>query len=149
MTRCLAAFPTRRSFGNKLLKKILLNRWFQLALSILAVASGQLFLKRGAVSVEPLPAALNWTGLSGLASPLVWLGIALVALSFVSWLYVLRFIPLAIAFPISQIVHVLVPIGSWIFLGELISMRRWSGIALVIVGIFLVAKSVAQMEEKL
>src|SRR5207248_8986611 len=103
----------------------------------------------GAVAAPRLPASLNWTGLSGLASPLVWFGILLVAVSFVSWLYVLRFIPLSIAFPLSQFVHVLVPLGSYIFLGEIISPRRWAGIALVVIGIFIAAKPVAQMEEKL
>ena len=92
---------------------------------------------------------VNWTGISGLASPQVWIGIVLLAVSFASWLYVLRFLPLSIAFPLSQFVHVLVPIGSWILLGELISTRRWGGIALVVVGIFIVAKPVARMEEKL
>ena len=79
----------------------------------------------------------------------MWFGILLVAVSFASWLYVLRFIPLSIAFPLSQFVHVLVPLGSYTFLNETISVRRWAGIALVVMGIFIVAKPVAQMEEKL
>lgn len=130
-------------------KRFFFNPWLQLAFSILAVSTSQLFLKRGAVAVPPWPASLNWTGLSGLASPFVWIGVSLVAASFISWLYVLRSIPLSVAFPISQLVHVLVPIGSWVFLGELISLRRWLGITLVVIGIFTVSKSVTQMEEKL
>ncbi len=130
-------------------KEIFLNPWFQIGFSTFAVATAELFLKRGAVEARPLPASLNWTGLAGLASPSVWFGILLVAVSFVSWLYVLRFLPLSIAFPLSQFVHVLVPIGSWIFLGELISSRRWAGIALVVIGVLSVAKPVARMEEKL
>jgi len=39
--------------------------------------------------------------------------------------------------------------GSWIVLAEKINAVRWSGIALVIVGLFLVAKPVAKMEERL
>ena len=96
-----------------------------------------------------LPPSINWTGVSGLASLSVWFGILLIAISFVSWLYVLRFIPLSIAFPISQFVHVLIPLGSWLFLDEIISPRRWAGIALVAIGIFTVAKPVARLEEKL
>ena|SRR5438067_244305 len=126
-----------------------LNPWFQIGFSTFAVASAQFFLKRGAMRAPALPATVNWTGISGLASPQVWIGIVLLAVSFASWLYVLRFLPLSIAFPLSQFVHVLVPIGSWILLGELISTRRWGGIALVVVGIFIVAKPVARMEEKL
>jgi drug/metabolite transporter (DMT)-like permease len=126
-----------------------LNPWFQVGFSTFAVATAELFLKRGAMQSPILPASVNWTGVSGLASPLVWFGILLVAISFVSWLYVLRFIPLSIAFSLSQFVHVLIPLGSLIFLGETISPRRWAGIALVVTGIFTVAKPVARLEEKL
>jgi drug/metabolite transporter (DMT)-like permease len=134
---------------SKSAKELFLNPWFQIAFSTVAVATAELFLKRGAMQAPALRASLNWTGVSGLASPLVWFGILLIAISFVSWLYVLRFIPLSIAFPISQLVHVLIPLGSWIFLDELISPGRWAGIALVVAGIFTVAKPVARMEEKL
>jgi drug/metabolite transporter (DMT)-like permease len=131
-----------------MIKGLFLNPWFQVGFSTCAVAAAELFLKRGAMETRPFSQTWNWTGLAALASPLVWLGIVLVAVSFVSWLYVLRFLPLSVAFPLSQFVHVLVPIGSWIFLGELISSRRWAGIALVVIGIFSVAKPVARIEEK-
>jgi drug/metabolite transporter (DMT)-like permease len=125
------------------------NPWFQIAFSTFAVATAELFLKRGAMHAPALHASINWTGVSGLVSPLVWVGMFLIAISFVSWLYVLRFIPLSIAFPISQFVHVLIPLGSWIFLDEIVSPSRWIGIALVVIGIFTVAKPVARLEEKL
>lgn len=131
------------------LKKVLLNPWFQLALSVLCVTASEVFLKRGAVEAPRLPPNLNWTGVSGLASPNVWYGILFVIASFISWLYVLRFIPLTVAFPLSNFVHVLVPLSSWFFLDEVISIQRWCGIGLVLVGVFIVAKPVARMEEKL
>jgi drug/metabolite transporter (DMT)-like permease len=131
------------------IKRVLLNPWFQLALSVLCVTASEIFLKRGAMEAPRLSPELNWTGVSGLASPLVWCGIVLVIASFLTWLYVLRFIPLTIAFPLSQSVHVLIPISSWIFLHEFISVLRWCGIALVLAGICIVAKPVARMEEKL
>jgi undecaprenyl phosphate-alpha-L-ara4N flippase subunit ArnF len=130
-------------------KALLLNPWFQLALSIIFVTTSEIFLKRGAVEAPRLPQELNWTGVSGLASPNVWYGILFVIASFISWLYVLRFIPLTVAFPLSNFVHVLIPLSSWAFLNELISIQRWCGIALVLFGVLIVAKPVARMEEKL
>jgi drug/metabolite transporter (DMT)-like permease len=130
-------------------KEIFLNPWFQIGFSTFAVATAELFLKTGAMQAPALAPSINWTGVSGLASLSVWIGILLIAISFVSWLHVLRFIPLSIAFPISQFVHVLIPLGAWIFLDEMISPRRWAGIALVVTGIFTVAKPVARLEEKL
>ena len=130
-------------------KELLLNPWFQLCLTVLLVTTSELFLKRGAVEAPRLPAAVNWTGVSGLASANVWYGILFVIASFISWLYVLRFIPLTVAYPLSNFVHVLIPLSSWFFLDEIISTQRWCGIALVLIGVLIVAKPVARMEEKL
>ncbi|MDQ2868881.1 MAG: EamA family transporter [Verrucomicrobiota bacterium] len=126
-----------------------LNPWVQLALSVLCVAASEVFLKRGALEAPHLSPSLNWTGVSGLASLHVWIGIVFVIASFISWLYVLRYIPLTIAFPLSSSVHVLVPLASHYFLNEMVTLQRWCGIALVMIGILIVAKQVAQLEEKL
>ena len=120
----------------------------QLALSVLCVLFSELLLKRGA-SDTASAASWSWTGINSLASPLVWWGILFVIASFLSWLYVLKYIPLTIAFPLSRVVDVLVPLSCLIFLGETISTRRWCGIALVVIGLAIVAKPVARLEERL
>jgi len=130
----------RSSFGNP---------WLQLGLSIGCVFVSELLLKRGASEVAEPENAFSWTGVNGLASPLVWWAILLIIASFISWLYVLRHIPLSVAYPLSRVVDVLVPLGCWFFLGEQISALRCYGIALVITGLALVAKPIAKMEERL
>jgi len=125
------------------------NPWLQLTASVVCVFVSELLLKRGATEVAEPDSAWSWTGVNGLASPLVWWAILLIIASFISWLYVLRYIPITIAYPVSRIVDVLVPLGCWIFLGEFISPLRWSGIALVVIGLALVAKPVAQIEQRL
>jgi undecaprenyl phosphate-alpha-L-ara4N flippase subunit ArnE len=86
---------------------------------------------------------------AGLASLWTWAGIIFVILSLIGWLYILRHIPLSIAFPLSNAPHVLVPLSSWIFLHESISQRRWIGIVLVLIGLAIVARPFARIEEKL
>jgi drug/metabolite transporter (DMT)-like permease len=125
------------------------NPWLQLGLSVACVTIYELLLKRGAAETANLSSRWSWTGLSGLGSIYVWIGIVFVILSLITWLYVLRYIPLSIAFPISQAVHVLVPLGSWLVLGENIIGLRWVGIALVSLGLAVVAQPVARFEEKL
>jgi len=127
----------------------LANPWLQLALSVVFVTASELLLKRGANETAHLAGSWGWTGLSALASPAVWSAIVLVILSFITWLHVLRYIPLSVAFPISQVVHILIPICSWLFLGEIISRWRWGGIALVLLGLAIVAKPVARLEVRL
>jgi drug/metabolite transporter (DMT)-like permease len=125
------------------------NPWLQLGLSISCVFVSELLLKRGATEVAEPESAFSWTGVNGLASSLVWWAILLIIVSFISWLYVLRYIPLSVAYPLSRVVDVLVPLGCWFFLGEQISALRWCGIALVVTGLALVAKPIAKMEERL
>jgi drug/metabolite transporter (DMT)-like permease len=125
------------------------NPWLQLGLSISCVFVSELLLKRGATEVAEPESAFSWTGVNGLASSLVWWAILLIIASFISWLYVLRYIPLTVAYPLSRVVDVLVPLGCWFFLGEQISALRWCGIALVVTGLALVAKPIAKMEERL
>jgi drug/metabolite transporter (DMT)-like permease len=125
------------------------NPWLQLGLSQTFTMMGDLCLKRGAMTTVHLSPEWAWTGFTGLASPLVWLGIVFLILSFITWLYVLKLLPLSVAFPVSQVVHIMVPLGSWLVLGESISQLRWTGIALVLIGLAVVAKPVAKLEERL
>jgi drug/metabolite transporter (DMT)-like permease len=155
MIPCCAAFQTPTSFS--LLPRPLMrdrpsgfaNPWFQLWLSVLCVLVSELLLKRGATATAHLAENWSWTGVTGLASPLVWVAIVFVIISFLSWLYVLKYIPLSVAFPLSRVVDVLVPLSCWFILGETISLRRWCGIALVVIGLAVVAKPVARLEERL
>jgi multidrug transporter EmrE-like cation transporter len=131
------------------LLKFFLNPWLQLALNAVIVTASELFLKLGARDTAHFHYALSWTGVAGLASAWTWLGIVFVILSLIGWLYVLRHIPLSIAFPLSNAPHVLVPLTCWIFLHELISSRRWVGIVLVLIGLAIAARPFARIEEKL
>ena len=126
-----------------------LNPWIQLALSVAFVTVSELLLKRGASDTAHLAGTWSWTGISGLASSLVWWGILCVVFSFLSWLYVLKYIPLSVAFPLSRVVDVLVPNSCWLILNETISPRRWCGIALVVIGLAVIAKPAARLEERL
>lgn len=123
-----------------------LDPYFQLACGALLVTASELLLKRGATSGAPVPASIAWLGVGALSSVWTWLGILTYLLSFASWLYVLRHLLLSLAFGLINVVHVLVPLGAWALLGETISARRWVGIAFVLCGTVLVARTAARAE---
>lgn len=127
----------------------LANPWLQIGFNVLIVTASEIFLKLGARNTAAFTQSWNWTGITGLLSPWTWLGIVCLILSLVSWLYVLRLIPLSVAFPLSNAVHVFVPFASWIFLGEMIAPKRWWGITLVLIGLIIVGKPISRIEEKL
>ena len=125
------------------------NPWFQFVLNIIGVVIYELLLKAGAsASADPFK-SWSWFGVNALASPLIWFAIVVIVIDLMIWLYILRYIPLSIAFPLSRAVDVLVPISCWLILKEAISPLRWGGIALVIIGLVVVAKPAAELEERL
>jgi multidrug transporter EmrE-like cation transporter len=124
------------------------NPYFQIFLTVLVTAAAQIFLKLGAEGSSGDDSAASWLGIRELAFGWTWLGIVGFVASFGSWLYALRFLPLGVAFALSNGVHVLVPLGSWLFLHERIGPLRAAGITVIIAGIVLMAQSVARAEEK-
>jgi len=125
------------------------NPYVQIALGSLLVTASELLMKKGAATVEHATGGVSIFGVAALASGWTWLGIVSYVLSFVSWVYVLRLLPLGIAYALINVVHVLIPLGSWIFLHEMISPRRWLGIAVVLAGLYLIIRPLARLEEKL
>lgn len=124
---------------------IFLNPYMQVLISILFNAASQIFLKIGAN--EDVHSVFG--GLEGLRSGWVWLSILAQVLSLLSWLYALRFVRLSIAYNLTNLMQVIVPISCWIFLGEIINTQRWCGISLVLIGVFIIARPVVKMEEHL
>jgi drug/metabolite transporter (DMT)-like permease len=128
-----------------------LNPYFHIALNGLLVTASELLLKYGAMqTIQPKASLLmDVLGISTLGSWWVWAGIGCYILAFLIWLHILRWVPLSIAFPLVSLVHVSVPLGSWLFLGEIINPWRWLGIALIITGIWLIAGPLMRTEEAL
>jgi multidrug transporter EmrE-like cation transporter len=122
------------------------NAYFQIGLGAFSVTASELLMKAGA---NHTTGPMSWLGVAALASGWTWLGIICYVLSFVSWIHVLRTVPLGIAYAMINVVHVLIPLGSWAFLHESISSLRWCGIGLVVGGLLLIIGPVAQAEAKL
>jgi undecaprenyl phosphate-alpha-L-ara4N flippase subunit ArnE len=107
------------------------------ALALLTVAlnsAAQLLLRgaalRGAVPTDPL---------SLLKSRLFILALAAYALSVLTWLSVLRKVPLGVAMPFVALSYVAVPLAAKVVFDDPLSWRTGVGAALVIAGILVVA----------
>src|SRR5271168_4414649 len=124
------------------------NPYLQIFFTVLLTAAAQVLLKVGASHSADNNSVWSWLGVAELGNGMTWLGILAFVASFGGWLYALRFLPLGLAFALTNGVHIFVPLGSWLFLGEHISLLRGSGICVIIAGILLLAQSVAKVEEK-
>jgi len=124
----------------------LLHPYLHLFLTVVLITVSEVFLKRGAEATAP--AHTDWLGLASLSSPHVWLGAALLVLSSVTWIIALRSLPLYLAFTLCSVIHVTIPVASWLWLGDQISILRWTGIALVLAGIWIIARPASRIEER-
>ena len=125
------------------------NPFLQIFITVLLTSAAQVLLKLGADFSVGDDSAWSWLGLAELGSWWTWAGILAFLASFGGWLYALRFLPLGLAFALTNGVHILVPLGSWLFLHERIGLLRGAGIGVILAGILLLAQSVAKAEEKL
>jgi len=75
-------------------------------------------------------------------SPYIWGGLLCYGAGFVCFIYLLNKFPLNIVQTFSALAFVTVILTSRFILGEPISALRWTGIALVFIGLILVGRSI-------
>jgi drug/metabolite transporter (DMT)-like permease len=68
-------------------------------------------------------------------------GIALYFLSAVIWSYLLTKLDISLVQPILALTYVVTPILAIIFLKEHVAPMRWLGILIIVIGVFVVARS--------
>ncbi|WP_419174463.1 EamA family transporter [Desulfosediminicola sp.] len=109
--------------------------------SILMGAIGQVWIKKGLNSITDLNFAngIIHSYLKIFFSSYVMLGLTLYASGVFFWLYGLSKVPLSFAFPFVSLSYVLVFFLSWFYLGEHISMLRWTGLCTICLGVFIVS----------
>lgn len=110
--------------------------WFMLA-SVALGTLGQIAFKYGAMQMASQPAT---TLLDNLKWPLV-VGVSLYGTSTILYILALKKLELSFAYPLISIGYVLVLIASYFLFHESISWLRIGGVALILAGISLVAKS--------
>lgn len=118
---------------------------FTLVMSgVLLNAAAQLFLKAGtnavgtfAFSAENI-APVGWR----LATePHIIGGIACYVISVVVWILALSRVEVSIAYPMLSVGYAVNAIAAWYLFGEAVTFTRLAGIAIIILGVFVVARS--------
>ncbi|HWH74470.1 MAG TPA: SMR family transporter [Methylibium sp.] len=113
-----------------------------LALALLCVlmsSAAQLAMKLGLRGSGDAAATVAGTYAQALASPLVWLGLALYGLSAALWIWVLARLDVSLAYPLVSFGFVLTMVLGVQWLGEPFSWQRLGGCALIVAGVFLLA----------
>lgn len=106
---------------------------------------GQVLLKSGIGQVGVIGssgAALSFaTLLRVVTTPLVVLGLGSYVLGAAAWIVVLSRLNLSYAYPFLALNFLLIALASRFVLGEPVPLLRWLGVAIICVGVLVVAKS--------
>ena len=100
---------------------------------VLLNAAAQLLLKAG-TNAMPLGPRLA-------LEPHILGGLACYVISVVVWVVALSRVPVSIAYPMLSIGYVVNAALAWWLFGEQVNAQRWLGIAVIIIGVVLVARS--------
>ena len=105
---------------------------------------GDLFFKMGALST-----GINNVTLSNMlefasritSNPWLWVGIIFYLANFFLWITLLSRVDLSVAFPMSSLTYIIVPLLAIVFLQEKVQPVRWTGILFIIIGVILAGRS--------
>ncbi len=107
-------------------------------------AVAQLLLKAGTKAVGAIHLSMdNWLPI-GIKLATQWPiigGLTCYVLSVVVWIIGLSRVDVSIAYPMLSLGYVVNAIGAWYFLGEAISMQRIIAIAVILLGVALLARA--------
>lgn len=121
---------------------MILREVIALGIIIFAGTGGELAVTRTMKGVGEVhsfaPANLFRVMMRAFRSGWMWLGLALMALSFFSLLMLLSWENVSFVVPVTALSYVLGALGGKFILGERVEARRWVGVALVCVGVLLV-----------
>lgn len=106
-----------------------------LLLSSLLACSGQLMQKQAVHWWECHPE--RNTLLARLMNPWLVASVASLGSGMLCWLWLLRSVPLSLAYPMLSLNFVLVAAAAWLFFGERLSWRYLGGLLLIMLGIIL------------
>ena len=104
-----------------------------ISIAVLLGTVAQIFLKAG-TNATPV-------GLGLALEPRILAGITCYALGLVVWILALAKTPVSIAYPMLSIGYVVNAIAAYYLLNEAVTPLRFAGIGIIIVGVFIVARS--------
>ena len=109
------------------------------ALLIATESAGQLFTKVAGDQLGQMDFTWQWRA-DVARNPGILAAIASDLGAFFVWMLILRRSSLSLAFPLSSLVFVAVLLGSWLGLGEHISVLHWVGVVVIVAGVVLLAE---------
>jgi multidrug transporter EmrE-like cation transporter len=68
-------------------------------------------------------------------------GLACYGISVIVWILALSRVDVSIAYPMISLGYIVNALAAWYFFGEIISLQRMAGIGIILIGVYIVARS--------
>jgi len=112
---------------------------------IILAATGQIFMKKGVTQLgdDGISSNLNFPGIFRIfLQKNIFVGLSIYMGGMILWLYALSKLDVSLAYPLVSLGYIITAILALVFLKENISTMRWAGIALIVIGSFLITRTV-------
>ena len=112
------------------------TRWLLLTiLCVVLIAAGQMLFKVAAAQWRI--DGWSWNTARSFLSPAMVLALIVYGMTTVLWVFILRTVPLSVAFPVYALVFVLVPVAAHVLLNEPWSWNALIGGAVIMLGVII------------
>jgi drug/metabolite transporter (DMT)-like permease len=109
-----------------------------IALFCVLMGAGQMLFKLASMQAKGAPNLLQM--LKAVSFSLYfWTAGVLYAAASILWVMILTRVPLSVAYPVTSLTIVIVPLASWFFFGDTLSLRLSIGMAAILFGVWLIA----------
>lgn len=113
-----------------------------IVVGVLLNAAAQLLIKAGTADFAQL-----WNSNIALSvirvvfQPQIFAGLTCYVVSVAIWIFVLSRVPVSIAYPMLSIGYIVSAFAGYLLFGEALTVMKLAGIALIIIGVILIAQS--------
>jgi len=112
---------------------------------VFAGAAGQILWKHGMSSLDEINGVEDFVQVKTIfnifTNKYIFLGIIFYGLALILWLGAMSTLDVSFMYPMLSLGYVVTAVLAFTFLGEHVGPMRWLGIALIVVGCFLITKS--------
>jgi multidrug transporter EmrE-like cation transporter len=118
--------------------------FFLLMTGVLLNAAAQLLLKAGTNRIGEFAFTIENLALIGMkvaTNPPILAGLACYVVSVGVWILALSRVPVSVAYPLLSVGYIVNAVAAWYLFGESLGAQKLVGIAFIVVGVFLVARS--------
>ncbi|MFW0883697.1 EamA family transporter [Candidatus Acidulodesulfobacterium sp. H_13] len=112
-----------------------------MGLAVIFNSIGQILQKVGSGRIKKEHLKIGVKSIFVFFNPFIFSALVMLLFATIFYLFALSMLPLSIAYPMLSSGYIIVVLLSKIFLNEKVNLKRWVGVFVIIIGIFIIFNS--------